>query len=40
MQGFKYQRSCRLLKVILYGEVLKVNRTVLTDFQHKKLYPF
>ena len=40
MQGFKYQRSCRLLKGILYVEVLRVNRIVLTDFQHKQLYPF
>ena len=28
-------RSCRLLKEIFYGEVLKVNRIVFTDFQHK-----
>ena len=40
MQGFKYQRSYRLLKGILYGEVLKVNCIVLTDFQHKQLYRF
>ena len=40
MQGFMYQRSRRLLKGILYGEILKVNRIVLTDFQHKQLYPF